>query len=464
MASTALPLSYRHIGNVDPITTTAQASMIQTAKEKSSRAAPRSTFWTRQRDPQRHKAIPCGRPYRYEETIPTTLLHPVFGQFVDDCRKIEVTAEDNRFVERLATAMSALYDSEAERIQAVEMQFQSYHIHFTINETQTTGYLADRDNRHRYVIAEFACITGNFDLYLQAVEDYLESTRESAVKFVRSPLPCLLLAIYGPHLVVFAGAAWNKRPTAQLLLSPISFQYHPTDTHFGITAARHMAAFRKASQTLKEYYENLQETPTSTPALPHLFPHPTSYRSLQDKTLKHFQYVRELDPDQLVFLGTEHEGDRICVKFVPRYSPDAHEFLASLGCAPALRGFEAVGNGWFMVVMDMLPGEFETIYDCRERLPSSVLANISEKLGLFHDAGFVHCDIRDVNIMVPKSDRTQFTIIDFDWAGRAGEVRYPPFVNRTNIVRPPGACDGEVILADHDIYMLERVARFNFKA
>lgn len=39
--------------------------------------------------------IPCGRSHDLEEIIPLTLLHQVFGQFIDDCQTGTVTEDDN---------------------------------------------------------------------------------------------------------------------------------------------------------------------------------------------------------------------------------------------------------------------------------------------------------------------------------------------------------------------------------
>jgi serine/threonine protein kinase len=168
--------------------------------------------------------------------------------------------------------------------------------------------------------------------------------------------------------------------------------------------------------------------------------------------------VKELDPEKLIFIGTEENNNRICVKFVRAYSWDAHKCLEVLECAPRLRGFEEIAGGWFMVVMDMLPDDFETL-SVREKLPSSVFDDIRAKLKKFHEAGFVHGDIRDTNIMVSKSNARKFKIIDFDWAGKRGEARYPAGVNYVDIERPLEARDGKEILADHDLAMLKCIRR-----
>jgi hypothetical protein len=46
-------------------------------------------------------------------------------------------------------------------------------------------------------------------------------------------------------------------------------------------------------------------------------------------------------------------------------------------------------------------------------------------------------------------------LIDFDWAGRAGEVKYPLNIN-TKTIRPPmDATGGTKITKSHDLQMIE---------
>ena len=154
--------------------------------------------------------------------------------------------------------------------------------------------------------------------------------------------------------------------------------------------------------------------------------------------------------DKLMFFGIEDNDDSICIEFVRTYSRDAHESLAFLGYAPALRGFEKIPGAWLMVVMDMLPDDFEMLSESKDRLSPSAFANLLQAVNSLHNAGFVHGDIRDTNTMVCKTDETKFMIIDFDWAGKIGEARYPANVNHVGIERPKDALDGFEILTDHD--------------
>ncbi|KAG2125665.1 hypothetical protein DEU56DRAFT_715527, partial [Suillus clintonianus] len=72
-----------------------------------------------------------------------------------------------------------------------------------------------------------------------------------------------------------------------------------------------------------------------------------------------------------------------------------------------------------------------------------------------HQEGYVHGDIRDMNVMVKRDRSTGFKLVDFDWSGKIGEIRYPMNVYRGGrLWRPDGADDGQLILAEHDVQML----------
>ena len=45
-------------------------------------------------------------------------------------------------------------------------------------------------------------------------------------------------------------------------------------------------------------------------------------------------------------------------------------------------------------------------------------------------------------------------LVDFDWAGKIGEVRYPSNINITGVEQPKGVFDGQLITVEHDLEML----------
>jgi serine/threonine protein kinase len=49
--------------------------------------------------------------------------------------------------------------------------------------------------------------------------------------------------------------------------------------------------------------------------------------------------------------------------------------------------------------------------------------DVRRALDLLHDHGLVFGDLRPPNIMI--TDKGEVELIDFDWAGEQGQVRYP---------------------------------------
>ncbi|KAG2029998.1 hypothetical protein BDR03DRAFT_1017658 [Suillus americanus] len=393
--------------------------------------------------------IACGHPRELDETIPTMLLHPVFRQFIDDSRTQTITEEDNRLVGKLANVMSALYGAENERVDAVSKVLAGYGLGFlvkckvkgTVYETDTEMSVDVHNNRHPFMISEFKneAATSSSEPYMQALAYYLESTRGFASKMSRSALPCFLLIIFGPYLV-FAGAVWTLHPAAQILSSPLAFNYHCTDTD------SHMAAFWKSVRALERYYEMLPPESKLANKLRHLilFPYPKSFKCLDDSSETQFKYTGQLEEEdgmskRLVFFGTLSDGRAeagICIKFIRHYSRDAHLHCALSGVTPRL--------------YDVLADLPDT-----ERLPRLVFEDIGEQLKTLHACQLVHRDIHDTNIMVKKDDRMKFMIIDFNWVGVEEATRYPPYVNYSKIKRPEEARDGLPVKAAHDDVMLD---------
>jgi hypothetical protein len=54
-----------------------------------------------------------------------------------------------------------------------------------------------------------------------------------------------------------------------------------------------------------------------------------------------------------------------------------------------------------------------------------------------------------------EQDGSGFMLLDFDWAGKIGEAKYPMNVYAgPDLWRPDGVHDGELIKAEHDLQML----------
>jgi len=132
-----------------------------------------------------------------------------------------------------------------------------------------------------------------------------------------------------------------------------------------------------------------------------------------------------------------------------------------LGLAPNLRAVVDLPDDWKMVVMDDISAEYERLPPSPDYLFGE---QVQQALSRLHAEGYVHGDVRDVNIMVKKARYSekefQIMLVDFDWAGKEGETRYPSNLNRETVRGPEGAENGNLIKYEHDWKML----RFIFKA
>lgn len=246
---------------------------------------------------------------------------------------------------------------------------------------------------------------------------------------------------------------------------PLNVNYH--EYCESLDLARCLGAVRLGIGSLKSYYANMQRGLNDaednamvlemTEREP-FYPYQSSYKA-EDGTSVKFKYMERIHPDKLLFLCQSDQDENLCVKFTKRYSPDAHRCCADKGMAPRLYATETLPGDWTMVVMEYLASPEYTCVASSRRDPA-ITESVKRAADILHQGGFVHGDIRNLNLMVRKGsnqDEWKVKIIDFDWAGKVGDARYPPNVNRREIRRPKGVKDGELILQEHDREMIEYI-------
>jgi hypothetical protein len=142
------------------------------------------------------------RPVSASHPIPPTLLHYVFGKFLDDCQKYAPTREDNLLAHDLRSGMSEKFKDEKDRVKKLVDILSKYGIelrHSNIGSYRTDGDIQIDGFRVVIIEVKNELCAGKTDPLLQAIWYYQRSVGEGGQisKYPNSPLPCLLLYTFG---------------------------------------------------------------------------------------------------------------------------------------------------------------------------------------------------------------------------------------------------------------------------
>ena len=300
--------------------------------------------------------------------------------------------------------------------------------------------------------------------------------------------PSFLLAGGGPYLYILGTIHTDK-----FIVQHLTELYLREATPFDETQKYHVAkiftSLRRARDTLDQYYERISDqiiispTPT-TPRDPLelrrrcFFPHATEFKEYQagmdaESQLTEFEYTDVPDArstNVTFFAQVKSSKRKLVIKFVDRYGVEAHELLANAGMAPQLlycgtldgksdvrndrnRVRDRLINGLYlgpmrMVVMDRVEA------DKQDAWPENAREQTEEAVEKLHSAGFVFGDLRLPNVLFSKG---KVFLIDFDWAGKSGEARYPHSLSRSvDWPADPESLELKIIEPDHDLFMLRQ--------
>jgi serine/threonine protein kinase len=282
--------------------------------------------------------------------------------------------------------------------------------------------------------------------------------------------PTFIIALAGSWLTIL-GAITTIQYVAQRLTDYLWLgNSRVCDDAHVISVAHVLYALGRSLDSLDTFYQNLEVQPVANGHLhPRFLPSINSYPSHNTTTVR-FTYVKplELDNTCMTFLATsDSDGEDIVVKFVQSYGDAAHQNLASSGMAPDLLYYGPIvqdGHSYGelkMVVMGYVPGETLAQRFESKPIPRDVIQAIRDGITTIHDAGYVYGDLRRPNVMIASTvdgnddaDLGKLVrFIDFDWAGKAGDARYPLHLSSA-ICKTAGTSEYELITKEHDIKML----------
>ena len=234
--------------------------------------------------------------------------------------------------------------------------------------------------------------------------------------------------------------------------------------------ARVFYALKESIRRLDSWYKSIEDVkpldPSALAIHPRFFPSPNAFR--HDGAVVKFAYQEPLERNVscVTYLAKTIEASpkHIVVKFVTSYGVDAHQHMASIGFAPQLLYHGKINvdvdtdiplyGDLRMVVMEYVQGlTFEEALK-QKTVFAKFKTDLGQALDQLHSAGYVFGDLRRPNVIVtPHGRRSTAQLIDFDWAGKEGEVKYPVSIS-SSIDWPAGVQGLAPILKEHDHVML----------
>ncbi|KAG8915230.1 hypothetical protein FRC00_006434 [Tulasnella sp. 408] len=306
-----------------------------------------------------------------------------------------------------------------------------------------------------YILREDKLEADTGDPYMQVVRDYqlyAEETRIGNVDFFVQGAPVFLLSLLGPILLISGGfhdgASAIVEPLAEPCLLFDDLLHNRQEV-----LARQLFALKKAVDTLS--YKGGVKPPSA--GVPRVYKTYVPYetKGKEDPELEWLFRVPTNVPHSLLFIATEDSKDpayQRLVKLVHTYGEEVHQLLEKHGYAPMLYGQQSLEGGPTAYVMEWLRSPtkeesgwvtlFEFFNKSEEQVAgysNAIKATLSEILNVMEQANMVHGDLRPNNIMLEvhkagkqyipvgsdENRRANLKVVDFDWSGKSGSVRYP---------------------------------------
>ncbi|KAH9059724.1 hypothetical protein EDB87DRAFT_1778782 [Lactarius vividus] len=391
------------------------------------------------------------------EGPPVTIYHKAFAELKDalqDLTKVVDRAEEKRVDDaaRLFTAAADIYETEAERFDAIiphlenllgialvtKPRFGSSKKDFELDAIAVQAINDETYGRKEAIIGhvEFENDCGvRGDCEIRNALSLRKHLAQEEYKEIRnaSCRPCITVSVAGPYISI-SGAILVDVFTVESFAGYIYLGGNP----YTEESILHVARLKR------------------TPQLCRLFPSPTYFAEKMPQAKLTFS--SRFEPE-----GRDYGNKGVLVKFCQRYHGDAHSPVAAAHYAPELLFCEWIQGGVTMVIMEFITGQNAHYHRFKDfELPPDILDDVKSAVRVLHDAGLVFGDLRRPNIVIDTTgDRERALLVDFEWAGRDGQARYPALLNDTGqITWATGVKRHGIMRKEHDIETIEYLNKY----
>ena len=366
--------------------------------------------------------------HRPNHGLHVSLQVETFGKFIDELKKEKIP--EPKYMEGAIEVMkvSASEESEGKKKEKFEVTLRNLFNGYAVSSKYWGPSSQSQSNISVYLSDD---VLVNFEIKQEISAGGSEPVIENVGYYIKfqsrkrgERAPMFLVTMVGPYYMQVFGAVWDGGNLCMDPLSdPLSLLYVPCDPFNAVVK------LARVFRTLSTLACELTQTEGCKGSY-------FSHNSLKNVKLM-YPYIR-------VFNATWNDRPAV-LKFTSSYGLDVHNYLHVKQLAPEVLHYQRLPGNWYVVIMekvgDPLPDE----------LTSDIKASLTSILTLLMDKKYVHGDLRRPNIRV-VGDTVR--VLDFDWAGKEGEARYPPDLNKKCAEWHLEVKGGGVIKSDHDRHLI----------
>jgi hypothetical protein len=176
------------------------------------------------------------------------------------------------------------------------------------------------------------------------------------------------------------------------------------------------------------------------------------YRLVYERRLTEYVHKAVFKARMLkVSSSDSSQGADVVVKFAHRYGEEGHRLLADVGLAPRIHHCALEESvGMWVVVMDYVKGNTAHAVPLNKEQGDKLKWGVKQ----LHEKDLVFGDLRGPNVIVTGD--ASVSLIDFEWCGPCGNVRYPTDISQgEDMGWAPGVGRDQLITKEHDVHRLK---------